>query len=42
MSTPEILMLLAILPKALREHPEWFTEDHAKAAGRMIYELQHS
>ena len=40
MSTPEIVMLLVILPRALKEHPEWFTGDFSQVARRLIAELR--
>jgi len=42
MSTREILMLLVVLPKAMREHPEWFSTEEMEAAKRMLQEMQRA
>lgn len=39
MSTPEVELLLKILPKVARMHPEWFTEEELQVAQRLINEL---
>lgn len=39
MSTPEIIMLLRLLPLALQEHPEWFVGEDREAALRLLTEM---
>jgi hypothetical protein len=42
MSTPELLMLLNVLPKAVQDHPEWFSPNEMEAAQRLLTELRGS
>lgn len=40
MSTPEILLLLKLLAKSLKNHPEWFSVEELATAQRWLDELK--